>query len=409
MINPSNLKAINHWWIQFPNQLKLITKIRFFASFGAGGVLYLTSLIFNNIGLSATEIGLGFTLSAILGTVTRVISGKYLNKNKNITWPLLISSFLSIIASFFLFMAKDTFLYLFGQSLIGAAAGIYWPTAEIAVPYLCAPFSTPKAYALVRTSEAIGVFLGVFVGSLLNLFIYFKFIYLNDIFCMVTIIFLIIKNRNIVEISIKEYASKNLISDQSKQNKWHKNTKIILLSIILLTTCLALIQVSLPLDFVKGGVYREAISKNSTSYIISFQLILLLVLQWPIGNWISNKNRFFGLQFSLINFSIGTLIFFTASYLRQFGLIFMFIGIIFCSLGISSFLPTSSDIVFKIAPSNQKGIALALLSQCFALGYFSGPLISGRVLDFYGNSSLLWLSISILCFLLATIIFKKKF
>ena len=409
MINPSNLKAINLWWIQFPNQLKLITKIRFFASFGAGGVLYLTSLIFNNIGLSATEIGLGFTFSAILGTITRIISGKYLNKNKNIVLPLLISSFLSIIASFLLFMAKDTFLYLFGQSLIGAAAGIYWPAAEIAVPYLCQPCSTPKAYALVRTSEAIGVFLGVFLGSLLNLFVYFKFIYLNDIFCMFTIILLIIKNKNIIEITLREYASNNLISSQSKQNKWHKNSKLILSSIILLTTCLALIQVSLPLDFVKGGIYRESISKNFTSYIISFQLILLLFIQWPIGNWISNKDRFFGLQFSLINFSIGSLLLFTSSYSKEFGLVLMFIAIIFCSLGISSFLPTSSDIVFKIAPNNQKGLALALLSQCFALGYFSGPLISGRVLDIYGNASLIWLNISILCFLLATLIFKKKF
>ena len=409
MINPSNLKAINLWWIQFPNQLKLITKIRFFASFGAGGVLYLTSLIFNNIGLSATEIGLGFTFSAILGTITRIISGKYLNKNKNIVIPLLISSFLSIIASFLLFMAKDTFLYLFGQSLIGASAGIYWPAAEIAVPYLCQPCSTPKAYALVRTSEAIGVFLGVFLGSLLNLFVYFKFIYLNDIFCMFTIILLIIKNKNIIEITLREYASNNLISSQSKQNKWHKNSKLILSSIILLTTCLALIQVSLPLDFVKGGIYRESISKNFTSYIISFQLILLLFIQWPIGNWISNKDRFFGLQFSLINFSVGSLLLFTSSYSKEFGLYLMFIAIIFCSLGISSFLPTSSDIVFKIAPNNQKGLALALLSQCFALGYFSGPLISGRVLDIYGNASLIWLNISILCFLLATLIFKKKF
>jgi len=409
VINPNNLKAINHWWIQFPNQLKLITKIRFFASFGAGGVLYLTSLIFNNIGLSATEIGLGFTFSAILGTITRIVSGKYLNKNKNIALPLLISSFLSIFASFLLFIAKDTFLYLFGQSLIGAAAGIYWPAAEIAVPYLCQPCSTSKAYALVRTSEAIGVFLGVFLGSLLNLFIYFKFIYLNDIFCMITIIFLIIKNKNIIEISLKEYASNKLSSTQSKQNKWHKNTLLIISSIILLTTCLALIQVALPLDFVKGGIYREAISKSFTSYIISFQLILLLFLQWPIGNWISNKDRFFGIQFSLINFSIGTLLLFTSSYLKNFGLILMLIAIIFCSLGISSFLPTSSDIVFKIAPNNQKGLALALLSQCFALGYFSGPLISGRFLDFHGNASLIWLSISILCFLLATLIFKKKF
>ena len=136
---------------------------------------------------------------------------------------------------------------------------------------------------------------------------------------------------------------------------------------------------------------------------------MLLFLQWPIGNWISNKDRFFGLQFSLINFSIGSLLLFTSSYSKEFGLVLMFIAIIFCSLGISSFLPTSSDIVFKIAPSNQKGLALALLSQCFALGYFLGPLISGRIIDFYGNASLIWLFISILCFLLATIIYKKKF
>ena len=409
MINPSKLKGINLWWIQFPDQLRLITKIRFFASFGAGGVLYLTSLIFNNIGLSATEIGLGFTISAILGTLTRILSGNYLNKNKNIALPLIISSFLSIIASFLLFIAKNSILYLLGQSLIGAAAGIYWPAAEIAVPYLCSPLPTPKAYALVRTSEAIGVFLGVFLGSLLNLFVYFKFIYINDILFMFIIIYLILKNKHNIKILLEKDTSNNLINEQSNQNNWHKNTILIISSVILLTTCLALIQVSLPLDFVKGGINRHAISKTFTSYIICFQLILLLILQWPIGNWISNKDRLFGIRFSLINFSIGTLLLFTSSYLKNFGLILMFIAIIFCSFGISSFLPTSSDIVFRIAPSNQKGLALALLSQCFAMGYFSGPFISGRVLDFYGNASLMWLSISILCFLLATLILEKKF
>ena len=56
------------------------------------------------------------------------------------------------------------------------------------------------------------------------------------------------------------------------------------------------------------------------------------------------------------------------------------------------------------------GAVLPMISNYnFALGYFSGPFISGRVLDIYGNASLIWLNISILCFLLATLIFKKKF
>ena len=80
MVIPNKLLTGKLWWSQFPFHLRLITKIRFFASFGAGGVIYLTSLIFNNIGLSATEIGLGFTISAIIGTLTRIITGNYLNK-----------------------------------------------------------------------------------------------------------------------------------------------------------------------------------------------------------------------------------------------------------------------------------------------------------------------------------------
>ena len=63
------------------------------------------------------------------------------------------------------------------------------------------------------------------------------------------------------------------------QNKWNKNTTLIIISIILLTTSIALIQVTLPLDLVKGGVYRKELSEQFISFLISFQLILLLFLE----------------------------------------------------------------------------------------------------------------------------------
>ena len=53
MISPNSFQISKNWWMQFPYPLRLLTKIRFYAAFGAGGVIYLTSLIFNNIGLSA--------------------------------------------------------------------------------------------------------------------------------------------------------------------------------------------------------------------------------------------------------------------------------------------------------------------------------------------------------------------
>ncbi len=409
MISPNSFQFSKNWWIQFPYLLRLITKIRFYAAFGAGGVIYLTSLIFNNIGLSATDIGLGFTISAIIGTVTRLFTGKYLNKTGGIQFPIVTSSILSIAASLCLIFSRDTFSYIIGQSFVGAAAGIYWPAAEFGVPYFCYPIDTRKAYALVRSSEALGIFLGVFLGGVMTNFLYSKSIFINDIFCMLFITYLISRNSSTIKRNLKNFQNKSLDLINKRQLKWNKNSTIIILSILLITTTLALIQVTLPLDLVKGGVYRNALSKEITSLIISIQLILLLFLQWPVGSWISKKERLFGLKFSLICFSFASFLLFISSYLDIPAFYLISFSLILVSLGTASFLPTSTDVVFRIAPSSKKGFALALLSQCFAMGYFFGPFISGRILDLFGYASIIWLSISCACFVIFAVLLKRLF
>jgi MFS family permease len=409
VISPNSFQISKNWWMLFPYPLRLITKIRFFAAFGAGGVIYLTSLIFNNIGLSATDIGLGFTISAIIGTTTRFFTGNYLNKKGKIQFPLIASSILSISASLFLIFSRETFLYIIGQSFVGAAAGIYWPAAEFGVPCFCYPIDTRKAYALVRSSEALGIFLGVFFGGFMTNYLYPKSIFLNDIFCMLVITYLILRNNSSITRNLENFQKKLVNPIKKEQLKWNKNSTIIILSILLITTSLALIQVTLPLDLVKGGVYRNALSKEITSLIISIQLILLLFLQWPVGSWISKKERLFGLKFSLMNFSLASFLLFISSYLNFPAFYLISFSLILVSLGTASFLPTSTDVVFRIAPSNKKGFALALLSQCFAMGYFFGPFVSGRILDLFGYASIIWLSISCFCFIVFAILFKKLF
>ena len=243
----------------------------------------------------------------------------------------------------------------------------------------------------------------------MNNFIYLKSIFINDIFCMFAIILLILRNKISIKITLESSQIKTLSFIKSHQERWNRNSIIIVSSIVLITTSLALIQVTLPLDLVKGGVYREVLNEQIISFIISFQLILLLILQWPIGSWISKKGKLFGLKFSLINFAFASLLLFISSYLNFGAFYFVFIAIILISLGTSSFLPTSTDVILSIAPSNKKGYALALLSQCFAMGYFFGPLISGRLLDFFGYASIIWVAISFVCFSMFSLILKKLF
>ena len=117
---------------------------------------------------------------------------------------------------------------------------------------------------------------------------------------------LISRNNSSIKKNLENFQKKLVNPLNQRQLKWNKNSTIIILSILLITTSLSLIQVTLPLDLVKGGVYRNALSKEITSFIISIQLILLLFLQWPVGSWISEKGRLFGLKFSLINFSLAS-------------------------------------------------------------------------------------------------------
>jgi len=161
----------------------------------------------------------------------------------------------------------------------------------------------------------------------------------------------------------------------------------------------------------KPNVFKNSgiVSKEIISLIISIQLILLLFLQWPVGSWISKKGRLYGLKFSLVNFSLASFLLFISSYLNNTAFYLISFALILVSLGTASFLPTSTDVVFRIAPSNKKGFALALLSQCFAMGYFFGPLISGRILDLFGYASIIWLSISCSCFIAFTILLKRLF
>ena len=158
-----------YWWNQFPPELRLISKIRLIASLGAGGVIYLTPLIFNQIELSATQIGTGVASAAFIGTFSRLLTGKLLDKGTNSSSIIKWSAYLAIAADFCFFHAQNFNSFLLGQVLLGIAAGLYWPAIELAVPYCCGNYPSSIGFALVRSADALGTSLGALLGSLMAL------------------------------------------------------------------------------------------------------------------------------------------------------------------------------------------------------------------------------------------------
>jgi hypothetical protein len=62
--------------------------IRWLASLGAGGVIYMTPIIFHQVNLSASQVGQGLAASALIGTVARLLCGVLLDRGLTCSWPV---------------------------------------------------------------------------------------------------------------------------------------------------------------------------------------------------------------------------------------------------------------------------------------------------------------------------------
>ena len=400
------------WWRQFPSALRLITKIRFLASLGAGGVIYLTPLVFNQKNFSATQIGTGLALAALIGTISRIISGILLDKGLNCSSLIKWTAFIAILGDLTLLNAEAFSSFLLGELLIGISTGLYWPCIELSVPISCNEFPSSQGFALGRSADALGIGIGASIGSLSAWIGIIRLIYLLDIFWLCLLILLLrnIKlkdNRKLhKEIKGKEIKS-SLKNDLRLTRNWLRLLAPILIISLIATAILSLLQSALPIDLVNGGLNRPSLSDAWSSGLIALQLILLVIIQWPVGKWVSNKTLKFGLNFSISSLGIGCLLLGLSSFWDQGSLIIL-LAQFPLAFGLAAFLPTATEAIIQSTPVYRQGLAMALFSQCFAISAFITPIISGRLLDTQGNGLILWFVFSILCFLSSLFLCRLK-
>ncbi len=393
-----------YWWNQFPPGLRLISKIRLLASLGAGGVIYLTPLVFNKIQLSATQIGTGLAYAALIGTFFRLFTGLLLDKGTNSGLLLKCSACLAITADYQFLNAENFHSYALGQVLVGAAAGLYWPAIEIAVPSSCKNFPSSKGFALVRSADALGTSFGALLGSFMALIGAIRITYLVDIICMLILITLLVRK----PLKISNFSSKKpleisealakRITNRIRLRWLYKLIPILIISFFA-TAIFSLLQSALPIDLVRGGISRPPIEEGWSGAILALQLALLVLLQWPIGRWLSFHKQSFGLVISLTNFFIGCFLLGASSVFSE-GILLVLIAQIFLAIALASFLPTATESIIQISPIEHRGMSIALFSQCFAVSALIAPVAAGKIIDLRGNGMPIWISMSLICILL---------
>ncbi|WP_115071711.1 MFS transporter [Synechococcus sp. UW179B] len=389
--------------------------IRLLASFGAGGVIYLTPIVFHQASFTAVQVSQGLAASALIGTVARLLSGVLLDRGLTCSWPVRAAALLALMADLVLFQATGFNGYLVGQLLIGVAAGLYFPAIELAVPLSCSGFTSSRGYALARSADALGVAAGALLGAVLTAMEMIRMVYAVEAAAVLSMLVVLLLTplpdgraallhpstaaSNNHELNAEAEAK----SAQEADWRWLLPLIPVLIVSVIATGIVSLMQSALPLDMVRGGLARAPLSEASSGGLIAWQLLLLMVLQWPIGNWVAKRSLRFGLGMGLLGFITGCLLL-AGSSLWAGGSSLIALAMVPIAFGEAAFLPTAAEAMVEETPLQHRGLAMALFSQCFAISAIAAPLLAGALLDQQGHGLVLWLLMAGTCLLVVPLL-----
>ena len=385
------LSTGRQWWHQFPAPLRELATVRLVASFGAGGVLYLTPMVFHQADFSASQVGSGLAVAALAGTFGRFASGWLLDLGLTCGLPVLLAGLCGFLGDALLLGAQHQQGYVAGQVLLGLAGGLYWPAVELAVPLCAPPMASARGYALSRTADAGGVAGGTLAGALLAQLGNLRGVYLVDMSAIVALAALLLWRPLPRALQAGRTGVQRVAWGQ-----WLPALLPMLLLSVVATAIPALMQSALPLDLVRGGLERDAQPEAISALLIGVPLALLLLIQWPVGQALARRSVAVGLGLSMVCFSGGTVLL-ALSALSDQGIVLVVLALMLLALGQAAFLPTSTEAVVELSPEGHGGLAMALFSQCFALSAFGAPLLAGVLLDGQGHGLVLWLLMAVVC------------
>jgi len=371
--------------------LRELASVRLVASFGAGGVLYLTPMVFHQADFSPAQVGSGLALAALAGTIGRFASGWLLDLGLSCGMPVLLAGLCGFLGDALLLGAHEQQGYIAGQLLMGMAGGLYWPAVELAVPLCSPPIPSARGYALSRTADAAGIAGGTLAGALLAQLGLLRGLYWVDMAAIVALAALLLWRP-----LPKAVPARAAGVEPMPLGRWLPALLPMLLLSVVATAIPPLMQSALPLDLVRGGLERDAQPEAISALLIGIPLVLLLLIQWPVGQALARRSVAVGLRLSLLCFSGGTALM-ALSALSEGGLGLVVLALVLLAFGQAAFLPTATEAVVELSPKGHGGLAMALFSQCFALSAFGAPLIAGLLLDHQGHGLVLWLLVALVC------------
>nr|WP_228035673.1 MFS transporter [Oculatella sp. LEGE 06141] len=358
---------------------------------GYGVIQFYVPLIFvNQVGLSATAVGIGIGSGSLAGVLGHLLGG-YLADSQAYgrKRTLLISAGLSILSALFFVETQTLPLLVIANLLLGLSAGCYWTAADAAVIDVTSSEQRHKAFAVMVLADSLGGGLGILGGGvLLAMAAQIHVLFLGT--TVLFLLFLLLVLLAVVETRQDDVERVQPLQGFVKALK-DRSLQLFVLVNILFTTYIALVNSTLPLYFT--NVMSETASETVSGAASGTTLVSVAnlftwcyvgigaVLQWPLVQGLNSVLRVRVLMLSMLLWCIGFCLVWAAGFVTSMPLISMVAAFGLLSIATAIYKPFAPAIVAELAPKSSRGIYLAISYQCWSIGYFVGPIVGGWAMD----------------------------
>lgn len=376
------LNRILTWLPSLNPQIWVLAFGRLLSQTGTGFTLFYAPIFFvNQVGLSATAVGIGLGSAQISGILGRILGGSF---SDSPVWgrrrTLLLSALISAISSFILASASDFKTVVLGNLFLGLGIGLYWPATEAVVADLSTGDNRNQAFALTRLADNIGLQLGIILGGIV---ISTTGAY-RTLFIVDALSFLVFFG--VIFATIQEtYTPPSTDSkEQNLTQKWllaltDRPLLVFVLINIMFTVYISQIHSTIPLYF--NQFVNNGFSPGKISYLFAGYITLCVLTQLPIADFLSRWTRPQALMISASFWGIGFILIGLTGIVAENNLLFAILALSLLAIATVSYTPSASALVADLAPESLRGIYLAINAQCWAIGYLIGPPLGGWVLD----------------------------
>jgi MFS family permease len=366
---------------ELPRQIWILALGRLLSEIGSGFTIFYAPIFFvQQVGLSATSVGLALGSASISGIAGRLLSGTYADR-----WgrkPVLLLAMVVLAISCFILATTHDFPTLVVGCLVqGLGLGLYWPANEAIVADLTAGEARRFAYAITRLADNVGMGLGIIAGGLLisTTGAYRSLFIIDGIsFCC----FLLT-----IAIGIQEtlQGSKTAVRFVSGYTTALRDRRLIVYVIvnIILTVYISQTQTTLPLYF-SGFVAQpgaRGFSPQVISTLFTGHLLMTIACQLPMLKLLQRLSHARSLMISGGFWLWGFVAIAITGSSNSYQLLWASLGLGLFAIAIVAYTPTASALIADLAPSSLRGVYTSINSLCWAAGYAIGPPLGGWALD----------------------------